>query len=130
MGNLEEELEKLNESQVNEQQSAVLAVKELTSEKREKEDTTLTNMDFKTRLSLPEVCAHGCLEWINEVITNRESFTDGLAIVGLTKRMKRIRVSEEGKAREGVEQIFKNREAEDQRNWFQRFTGVGNSPQR
>jgi hypothetical protein len=107
-------------------------VKELTSEKVEfrgtDKDKDFSNMDFKTRLNIKEVCAHACMEFINEVVVNQKQFRERLVVVDLINRMKRLRVSEDGKAREGVEQIFKGKSEQDERNWLQRFTGLGMQP--
>jgi hypothetical protein len=126
---LEEELKRFEDSQANDQQASVHAVRELTSANRDKENEKLNNMDFKTRLTLPEVSAHACLEWLNEVFTEKEMLGKELRIIHLTERMKRIRVSEEGKAREGIEKIFTKDKVEDsQRGFWERFTGMGRTP--
>ena len=129
MVDLEDELRRFEETQSNDQQASVHAVKELTSAVRDRQNAKLNNMDFKTRLTLPEVSAHACLEWLNEVFTEKDMLGKELRIIHLTERMKRIRVSEEGKAREGIEKIFtKDKVDESNNNFWNRFTGIGNKP--
>lgn len=113
------ELDQIIEENINDTAGHALAVKELTSVKVEKKKT---NMDFKTRLTLQEISAHACMDFLNDVIKGGEKkFSDELVIIGLIDKMKRLRVSEGGKAREGIEQIFKGERQEDNANFFKKM---------
>lgn len=108
---LEDNLEEIN---LNQQTGSVIAVKELTSVKTKKLKTAKeTNMDFKTRLNLREISAHCCLEWLNDVITDKKKFSKELRVIHLIDRFKRLRVSEDGKSRDGIQDIFKSKSPDD-----------------
>lgn len=122
---LEDSLREIN---ADEDSGAKIAVKELTSEAKRKdtEEARMTNMDFKSRLTLPEISAHACLEWLNQVLTEKELFTKELRIVHLVSKMKRLRVSEEGKAREGLEKVFTATKKDDEQSMWQKFLSPRN----
>jgi hypothetical protein len=113
------ELDQIIEENINDTGGHALAVKELTSVKVEKRKT---NMDFKTRLTIQEISAHGCMDFLNDVIRGgQEKFSDELLIVNLIDKMKRLRVSEGGKAREGIEQIFRGEKQEENSNFLRKL---------
>lgn len=93
--------------------ASAIAVKELTSVKFD--DKKKSNIDFKTRLTLGEISAHCCLEWLNDVMINKDKFKKELRIIDLVDRMKRLRPSIEGKAREGLQDVMKS-EVQAERN--------------
>lgn len=114
----------LEEQAASEQSGHVVAIKELTSEKPEiREHKQLTNMDFKTRLTLQEISAHACLDFLHDVMleSERDRFTKELIITDLVLKMKRLRVSEAGKSREAVEDIFKQPKQDDGNSLMRRF---------
>jgi hypothetical protein len=103
-----------------EQKSGVIeAVKELTSSTLD--DRKKDNIDFKTRLNIKEICAHCSLEWLNEVVQSKQKFSEELLIVHLVEKMKRLRVSQDGLAREGIENMFKSEKQQDDKNMFQKM---------
>lgn len=111
------DIEELVDRELNNSSGTAIAIKELTSVLKEDVDIpheSHTNMDFKTRLSIKEISAHACLEWLNEVIQDKDKWETELRIVRLTERMKRLRVSVDGKARESIEKIFIHENTNDE----------------
>lgn len=111
------------ETDSTEETGAKVAVKELTSETKtsDRQEKRTSNIDFKSRLTKREISAHACLEWLNLVLVEKEKFSKELRIIHLVSKMKRLRVSEEGKAREGLEKVFTAANKDTETSFMQRF---------
>lgn len=94
-----------------EESPAIMAIKELVSSTPDGDSKTnpeRENIDFKTDLTIDEISAFSIIEHTAWVLNNNNDFNKKILIPDLTNRMKRHKVSKEGKGRSGIINIFKS----------------------
>lgn len=102
-----DDIDKIIEQELNEETGLSVAVKQLTSDVLDEDkNLNLSDIDFKTNLHIKEILSQASLEWLNDVVTNKEKFKEELMITKLIRRLKRLRVSEGAMARKGIQDIF------------------------